>query len=351
MKNVIFMEGFKSWPASTTFPTTLNTTFKPAFDRFLGRSDITVYSTGTGTGKIVDNYDVEGTKYAGPLFGSSNYADGWMQFTLTPVENKRHYIGARIASKSFRNTTYAVVTSGTTDLVKPSSLIGGSFYYEIVVDTVKGTLDVYCNKSNVASKKMSDLNIKIGAPTIFKVGSNSSSGPAPTSTGLVVTDVYLAEEDITADNWVEPTIYGPVAVDSHQVTTVQADEFRTDAATKEEAVAVPYTGVFTYVTKPLLTSNTGDVGRFTFRTVTEKQGILAAQYNVISRRGTSSNAQLVGRLDDSAQITDLGTVTPVTTAEDKVTVMSKVINTTANGEPLTSDYLNKTAVLLNSKEL
>lgn len=352
MKNFIFMEGFKDWPATT--PTSQNSlnNFLVKMSPYINDSPILQVGTSSSVGVANSSYELDGVKYSGFYFGNGS---GFTSLSLPKFaqgSKARTYVGGRMVGTAFNVNVpfYTLTANSTPSTGKFETTVGSSYYLEFVIDHFTNKVSIYINKlkkfeNTLTSNEMS----MIGKGTAklyfgcYSVGYSVFSGKP----GLH-TDFYMATETWDSDTAPDIEVFGPVSIDSYSVASADAPGFATDAESIPVALAAPYKDTYSVKDQPVYTDNDSSVGKFTFNKVPATAKPIAAMCSIYAMRGPSSGATLVTKITDGTN--ELATdqyVPTLTTATASPTIFYDL---TPKLTAVTPEALNKIVVELNSKE-
>lgn len=358
MKQVLYMEGFRNWPALATFMA--QSTLTPLIQKYIPlipnetRPWWVLAGYQSTSSSIQNTYTVDNIKYTGIVSSGTSYNRIDFNIPKTAKDTKiRYYFGARIAAPSFFVTNKMMALNGSGVLpVGPTSTAAASYYVEIVVDMGNSSVNVFVNKllRYTATMSADTLTRITGGTATACIGNTNAYGSSPAPTGCVLTDLYVAKEEYE-DGDTTLTPYGPVAVEFYPVSKVDASAFSTDAESKEAAVTGLYQGQVVQKDKPLFTDNNESVGAFSFQPVPDAVKPIAVAFSACVQRGASSGATLITSLTDGTTNKELAREIPPLSSATVVPVQSYIFQKTPfNDGELTPDEINKLKITMQSVE-
>lgn len=352
MKNFIFMEGFKDWPATTPASQNSINTFLTKMSPYINDIPILQVGTSSSVGVANSSFELDGVKYSGFYFGNGS---GFTSITLPKFaqgSKARTYVGGRMVGTTFSTSVsfYTLTANSAPSSGKVETTAGSSYYLEFVIDHFTNKVSIYVNKLKKFENTLTTNEISTIAKGTAKlyfgcygVGYSVFAGKP----GLY-TDFYMATETWDGDTAPDIEVFGPVSVDSYSVTSADAPGFATDAESIPAALAAPYKDTYSVKDQPVYTDNDGNVGKFTFNTVPATAKPIAAMCSVYAMRGPSSGATLVTKVTDGTNELVADQYVPtLTTATVSPTVFYDL---TPKLTTVTPEALNKIVVELNSKE-
>lgn len=272
--------------------------------------DSSVYGVGTvlqtffasAPTKIIQFTDSRGVARKG-IGGASSVAP-YLQYSSTYLQaiprTGKWYFGIRYyGSQAIQVQASVRLSNNAATTWTPTANIAATvLYFEVVVDWVAKTMDLYVNKVKVGS------GVADPASTItnwlWRFGSTYTVGA-----DWCWTDMYWVVEGPSEPNPLGGPL-GPIFVERASITSVDNSQLFTPPGSlsvgdqwNTNAVTPAYTGS-SNVANAVTTSPHGEVASVHFKQPTETAPILAVSWNLSSTRASSANAGTVSQVVDGA---------------------------------------------------
>lgn len=298
--------GFQDWAvgvlSSNLMPGAVN--FLPIDSSLYGVATPASTFFGTHPNRITQFTDSRGVVRKGIGFGANSNASSYFRFTnayLQPVpKTGKWYMGVRYNGQQSTTTMLSVRLSNNaaTTWAPSAGISNTTLYFEVAVDWVAKTFDMYVNKVKVGSGVADPAS----TPTNWLITFGMTSTQVQE---FSFTDIYWVVEDANEPQPL-PGPLGPIFVQRAPIASVSNAELFTPPASlsvgdqwNANSVTPAYSGT-TNVANGVNTSPHGEAAEVHFTQPTETAPILAVAWNLATFKTQVANAGTASQVVDGS---------------------------------------------------
>lgn len=301
---LVNLVGFQDWTvgalSTAMMPTSVNLMPLDSSVFGVGLSVNTFFATNPN--RINQFTDSRGVTRKGIGGGASYGYAGYLQYGYNQLQTiprtGKWYFGVRYSGQQFAGVMASVrLSNNSATNWSPTAAIASTVvYFEVVVDWVAKTMDLYVNKVKVGSGVADPASTQTN--WLWRFGSSSV-----TAAEWSWTDFYWVVEDPSEAHPLSGPL-GPIFVQRAPITSVDNAQLFTPPGSlsvgdqwNANSVTPTYSGT-TNVANAVTTSPHGETATVHFTQPTETAPILAVSWNLSSTRASSANAGTVSQVVD-----------------------------------------------------